>query len=221
MDATPTRGARGRHPAGAESEPVEAVLFDCDGVLQFAKDGWFARLEELSQEFDFPLLEEMWAAEWPALRGEETLHDGIARLVRDRGLPPGHVDLIVPLWNNMRVDEAAWQIVRDVRAAGTPAYLATNQHTYRRDLMLDLGYADLVDGTFFSCDVGAAKPDPAYFETVLTHLGLPAPRVVFVDDVEVNVEAAASLGIRAVRHEPTAGSSELRQLLASVGVAGL
>lgn len=209
-------------PEHAEhAEPVAAVLFDCDGVLQFAKDGWFDRLAELSEEFDFHLLEEMWTAEWPALRGEETLHDGIARLVRDRGLPPDHVDLIVSLWDNMRIDEAAWQIVRDVRAAGTPAYLATNQHSYRRDLMLDLGYADLVDGTFFSCDVGAAKPDVAYFEAIPTELGVAAHRIVFVDDVVANVEAAAGLGVRAVRHEPSAGSSDLRQLLACAGVHGL
>ena len=211
---------RGERPA-----PL-AVLFDADGVLQFAKDGWFERIEALAAQAE-PLLleplglEQMWAAEWPALRGEESLHDGIGRLARGRGLPEEFVDRIVALWDNIRVDESAWQLVRDVRAGGTPAYLATNQHSYRRDIMLGLGYGELVDATFFSCDVGAAKPEVAYLERILARLDVPAHRVVFVDDMPANVEAAASLGIVAVRHEPSAGSGDLRALLAEAGVPGL
>lgn len=163
----------------------------------------------------------MWAAERPALRGEESLHASVTRLVRERGLAEEHVDRIVSLWDNFRIDEPAWQIVREVRAAGTPAYLATNQPAYRRDLMLDRGYGDLVDGTYFSCDVGAAKPDPAYFEAILADLRVPPSRVVFVDDVDANVDAAQRLGIQAVRHEPSAGSGDLRALLMALGVRGL
>ncbi|GAB96364.1 putative hydrolase of the HAD superfamily [Kineosphaera limosa] len=220
MAANSPLGASDRRGA-QPGEPVAAVLFDCDGVLQYAKDGWFERLEELNEGFDFHLLEEMWAVERPALRGEVSLREAVEDLVARRGLPPDQVDLIASLWDNIRIDPAAWQVVRDVRAAGSQAYLATNQLDYRRDLMLELGYADLVDGTYFSCDVGAAKPDAAYFEAILADLGLPAQRVVFVDDVEANVEAAATCGIVAVRHEPSAGSGDLRQLLASAGVRGV
>lgn len=211
--------------AASDAVPL-AVLFDADGVLQFAEDGWFDRIEALAAQAQSLLveplgLEQMWAAEWPALRGEESLHDGIGRLVRERGLPAEFVDRIVALWDNIRVDESAWRLVRDVRAGGTPAYLATNQHSYRRDIMLRLGYGELVDATFFSCDVGAAKPEVAYFERILERLDVPAARVVFVDDVPANVEAAASLGIVALRHEPSAGSGDLRALLAEAGVQGL
>ena len=45
---------------------------------------------------------------------------------------------------------------------------------------------------------GARKPDRAVFERALAHHGVPAERAFFADDMPVNVEAAASVGIHAV-----------------------
>ena len=54
----------------------------------------------------------------------------------------------------------------------------------------------VVDSAF----VGMRKPDPAIYELTLERLGggLRAGDCVFVDDVEVNCEAARSLGMLAV-----------------------
>ena len=43
--------------------------------------------------------------------------------------------------------------------------------------------------------VGKLKPDAEYFEHVLEALDAQAPRVLFIDDNAINVEAAARLGI--------------------------
>jgi len=54
----------------------------------------------------------------------------------------------------------------------------------------------IVDSAF----VGLRKPDPAIYELTLERLGgLEASDCVFVDDLEVNCEAARALGMRAVR----------------------
>jgi putative hydrolase of the HAD superfamily len=60
-----------------------------------------------------------------------------------------------------------------------------------------LGYGDLFDAEFYSCHLGVAKPDGSYFERILDTLGLDADRVLFLDDKQVNVEAAQVVGLNA------------------------
>jgi putative hydrolase of the HAD superfamily len=52
----------------------------------------------------------------------------------------------------------------------------------------------VVDSAF----VGCRKPDREIYEIVLERLGVPAAACLFVDDVEVNCEAARELGMTAV-----------------------
>mmetsp|Transcript_24476 Transcript_24476/g.66807 ORF Transcript_24476/g.66807 Transcript_24476/m.66807 type:complete len:236 (-) Transcript_24476:791-1498(-) len=52
--------------------------------------------------------------------------------------------------------------------------------------------------TFMSCTgpmEGFRKPDPQAFSRVLDHLGVPPDQVIFVDDRQPNVDAAAALGM--------------------------
>jgi epoxide hydrolase-like predicted phosphatase len=65
---------------------------------------------------------------------------------------------------------------------------------------IDELFETVVDSAF----VGMRKPDPAIYELTLERLGLPAEACAFVDDVEVNCEAATALGIRAVQFVDTA-----------------
>jgi putative hydrolase of the HAD superfamily len=69
----------------------------------------------------------------------------------------------------------------------------------------------VVDSAF----VGMRKPEPAIYELTLERLGgLPATACAFVDDLEVNCEAARALGMSAVcfRHSDQA-IAELDALL--------
>lgn len=51
-----------------------------------------------------------------------------------------------------------------------------------------------IDHRFFSADFGMIKPDENFYQHVLARTGWSAEHVLFVDDLEVNVEAAARLG---------------------------
>ncbi len=53
------------------------------------------------------------------------------------------------------------------------------------------------DHLFTSSDYGARKPDPVVFERVLESYGVPAADAFFADDMRINVEGAASVGITA------------------------
>jgi putative hydrolase of the HAD superfamily len=94
--------------------------------------------------------------------------------------------------------------VRDLRGRGVRAALLTNnvrewEPLWRSKLPeVDELFEVVVDSAF----VGLRKPDPAIFELTLERLGGPAPeQCVFVDDLELNCDAARELGMAAVRFE--------------------
>ena len=96
------------------------------------------------------------------------------------------------------------EFVRDLRGRGVRAALLTNnvrewEPLWRSKLPeVDELFELVVDSAF----VGLRKPDPAIFELTLERLGGVAPgRCVFVDDLDVNCEAARGLGMAAVRFE--------------------
>jgi putative hydrolase of the HAD superfamily len=107
-----------------------------------------------------------------------------------------YFDRIVP---NRRMIE----FVRDVRRRGSRTALLTNnvrewEPLWRSKLPeIDELFEVVVDSAF----VGLRKPDPAIYELTIERLGdgvRPAD-CVFVDDLDVNCEAARALGMTAVR----------------------
>lgn len=73
----------------------------------------------------------------------------------------------------------------------------------------------LLDGLVASCHVGVRKPKPAFYEAMREAIGLPGPRILFVDDREENVQGAADAGLRA--HLFT-GADDLRERLRTEGI---
>jgi putative hydrolase of the HAD superfamily len=97
--------------------------------------------------------------------------------------------------------------VRELRGRGLRTALLTNnvrewEPLWRAKLPeIDELFGVVVDSAF----VGLRKPDPAIFELTLERLGgVPPERCVFVDDLDVNCDAAGALGMAAVRFENSA-----------------
>jgi epoxide hydrolase-like predicted phosphatase len=94
--------------------------------------------------------------------------------------------------------------MRELRERGLRMALLTNnirewEPLWRSMLPVDEIFELVVDSAF----VGMRKPELEIFELTLERLGdgVRGEQCVFVDDVEVNCEAARSLGMRAVRFE--------------------
>ena len=94
--------------------------------------------------------------------------------------------------------------IRGLRGRGVRAALLTNnvrewEPLWRSKLPeIDELFELVVDSAF----VGLRKPDPAIFTLTLDRLGGVEPgRCVFVDDLDVNCEAARALGMAAVRFD--------------------
>jgi putative hydrolase of the HAD superfamily len=110
--------------------------------------------------------------------------------------------LIDRLFGGMEPDTAMLDGVRAARRAGVRTGLLSNSWgdatTYDRALL-----EELFDAWVISSEVGLRKPDPAIYELTLERLGVAASACAFVDDVEVNVEAAAALGMHAIHFRDT------------------
>ena len=107
-------------------------------------------------------------------------------------------------------------ILSELRTAGVPCYALTNmeRETYplRRERFPFLGW---FDGTLVSGVEGVAKPDPAIFELLLDRFDLDPAETLFIDDSPVNVEAARSVGMRAIEFD---SPGQLRRALQDAGL---
>jgi HAD hydrolase, family IA, variant 3 len=149
--------------------------------------------------------------ETDALAGRETLTELLERVVDDLGLKLNVSDLL-ELWHRATPDPLAWQLVGDLREAGYTTVLATNQQWERRAWMREqLGYDGLCDIDGYSCTLGVAKPDAAYFLRLLELAGVEPDQALFVDDSARNIAGAREVGLRTIHHPADAGGELLRR----------
>lgn len=100
-----------------------------------------------------------------------------------------------------------------------PLALLTNNSDLVRD-GLETAHPEVMElfrPRLFSAEAGLLKPDPRFFATLLELLGTSPPQVLYVDDEPACADAAAALGMRAVRFEDGAA---LCRVLTEAGLTG-
>lgn len=185
---------------------VRAVLWDADGVLQDTPPGtWDLAVTVVSE---FP----------DALTGAAIDEAGIRAVAAAQGLGD-RIDDVLSVWRTFDVLQPTVEVVARVRSAGIPCYLATNQDAYRASCMQELApYGEVLDGTYYSCDLRAAKPSTAFFAHIAADLGVAPEHLLFIDDQPANVEGARSAGLSAERWKHSDGVERLRALLDEHGI---
>jgi len=203
---------------GARSA-VAAVLWDADGVLQQVPASWFELLgQTIGDEESLALLDLLLPQMEDAARGTVAMTEQLPAALEMRGLAE-HTDQVSEVWGTIEPLEATRSFVRQLRSAGFGCHLATNQDDLRTSYMrARMGYDDLLDRCFYSCELGAAKPDEAFFQRVATELEVELSELVFVDDTLENVHAAHGCGLPAFYWHHRDGVDALRERLSAFGV---
>ena len=198
---------------------VTAVLWDADGVLQQVPSSWFELLGGvLGHEESLALLDLLLPQMDQAIRGFVAMTDRLPAALDQRGLSR-HAEEVSEVWGTIDPLEPARELVRELRAAGFGCHLATNQDDLRTSYMrARMGYDELLDRCFYSCEIGAAKPDEEFFRRVAEELGVELGELLFVDDTLENVHAAQAYGLPAVFWHHRDGVEALRDRLAEHGV---
>lgn len=86
---------------------------------------------------------------------------------------------------------------------------------FTADFLNQYGYSfdSLFDHTYYSFEMGLAKPDSDIFRTVLRETNIVPDETVYVDDSPENTAAAAEFGIKTLTIRPNSGFEELVLLL--------
>jgi len=119
---------------------------------------------------------------------------------------------------HLQPNEELFAFMRTLRDRGYRMAILTNnvrewEPLWRSMLPIDELFELVVDSGF----EGVRKPDPRIYEVTLDRLGVAPGATLFVDDLEVNCDAARALGMQAVwfRSNPQA-IGEVERLLAGV-----
>jgi len=91
------------------------------------------------------------------------------------------------------------EILAELRARGTPLYLLSNFSAETFPPAFErFDFLRWFRGMVISGEVGVIKPDPRIYEIMLTRFAIDPHRAVYIDDVAVNAEAAAGMGIHGI-----------------------
>ncbi len=106
------------------------------------------------------------------------------------------------------------ELARALKKTHRVSVLSNADRSLRARLDRDHQLLDLFDDVIVSAEVGVAKPAPEIFRMAARRLGLGAEQCVFVDDLDVNVEAARTVGMSAVHFRLDKGDDLGAQLAA-------
>lgn len=125
------------------------------------------------------------------------LAEQLGRPVDLDGFGPSYFDHLHP-------NEPLVEYMRELGQRGYRLAICTNnvrewEPLWRAMLPVDEIFSVVVDSGF----VGLRKPEPEIYELTLSRLGVTASEALFVDDIELNCQAARALGIHAVWFQTT------------------
>ena len=197
---------------------IEAILLDLGGVV--VEVVGMDRL--LSWSRSFPDMDAMWTR-WlasPHVRSYETGRSSrqafVQGVIEEFALDVDAETFLAEFsnWPRRLYPESAALLATLRRRFRVASLSNTNEihwERYERDWSLPGRF----DANFPSFAVGRLKPDADYFEHVLASLGLAPQQALFLDDIPLNVAAAARVGIVA---RQALGPRGVRAALAELGL---
>ncbi len=206
---------------------IKALILDFGGVIvTMPPDAPSARA--VAAELGLPVERLM-----DDLFGHDDWHQALVGLISEEeftrrvharfGVPysPDHPSAVSRIFRDERLSTELLAFADSLRGSLRIAMLS-NASTGLEEQILHakFGILDRFDLVVNSSRVGMRKPDPAIYRLTLERLGVAPQEAIFVDDLPVNVAAAAALGIHAILfHTEAQAVAAIRQRLATEGFA--
>ncbi|HEY0474700.1 MAG TPA: HAD family phosphatase [Kribbella sp.] len=208
---------------------LRGLLVDWGGVLTSGLNDALGRWAELDG-LDFDAYYQSivdWLAATPAEaelnpihaleRGQIAVPDFerklAAVLIRRDGTPVPAEGLIDRMFAHFEHQPQMSALIRRAKSHGIKTALLSNSwgNTYPRET-----WDGMFDDIVISGEVGLRKPEPQIFRLAAERVGLEPAECVFIDDLDLNVEAARALGMTAILH--TSYDETRRELESLLGV---
>jgi putative hydrolase of the HAD superfamily len=205
---------------GVAVTPIRHLLFDADGVLQDVPGGYEAAAEPYLGERTAEFLRRVWEDELPILAGQGKLLPMLAAALADFGVTAPLEEVHRAIWLRIEPAQQSLSLVRALRGIGYGVHLGTNQEQNRAAHMREvLGYDALFDTSCYSWELGARKPDRAFFVEAARRIGAEPGTILFIDDSARNVAGAREAGLVAEQWTLADGHDALTGILGKHGVA--
>ena len=201
---------------------IRAVITDFGGVLYFLPDSrWLRRWQTILGLKNDPLVNQMFASGMESDLAQRIFTGEIhEEEVWQRASKIWHVHPRLIQWlqrrsfSKDRYNRPMAEFIRSLRPAYQTAIL-TNAGDQGRRVFCDAYHLeDLVDTLIVSAEEGMAKPDERIYRLALNRLGVTSEEAVFIDDLQVNIDAASRLGLKAVHFQTTTQAiGEIKSIL--------
>lgn len=178
------------------SDLIHAILFDADGVvvnpmMQFSRH--LSQVYGISQERTRDFFHGVFNQ---CLLGQARLENVLPPFLSEWSWSAS-LDEFITTWmrEDHHVDDRLVQSILSLRKNGYLCCLATSQECHRAKYMRhEMGFDQLFDRLFFSCELGCMKPNPEFSAKIEQQLGITGKAILFWDDSQLNVDAAREWG---------------------------
>jgi epoxide hydrolase-like predicted phosphatase len=102
-------------------------------------------------------------------------------------------------WAGDSLDLKLIEFIRSLQGKYKTALLSNAWSGARNVLTNVRPCMDVFHHSFFSYEVGLAKPDPEIYKLILNQMDVKPGKAIFVDDVAENIEAANQVGIHGIQ----------------------
>lgn len=197
---------------------IKTVIFDVGNVL--TEFGWkefirsFGYSEDICKRVGDATIESPYWKEYD--RGVMNNDDIVNSFVSlDKELEKEIRETMADFKGILKPAEYAVPWIEDLKSRGLQVLFLSNFSERAFNECQDaLGFLDHVDGGIFSYTVKLIKPDPEIYKCILDRYDLDPAECVFIDDLDENISAAATLGIHTILFkDKDSASSELDFLL--------
>ena len=182
-------------------------MLDVGGVLEINpatgwEDRWAARLGLSSVEFA-GRLEQFWRG---GDTGAVTLGEIEQRVAGDLGLGERALaELMDDAWSEYvgSLNRPLMEFVQSLRPRFKTGILSNSFVGAREREQDAYGFREKFDTIVYSHEVGHVKPEPAIYAIACERLGVEPHEVLFVDDLQANVDGARAVGMDVIRFVDT------------------
>ena len=199
------------------NQPFDVIAFDLGGVL-VQLTGVPRMLEWLQSEAD----SDMWNR-WLLSKSVRAFETG--QCTAEEFAAAVCAEFTLPVASDAFLEEfVTWahgvfpgthELLRSLRPHYQLVSLSNNNTLHWSRIHDEMKLADLFDRHFLSHEIGLIKPDREVFEHVGAALDVPAERILYFDDNQLNVEQARAVGMAAHR---TVGLDEVYTKLMELNI---
>lgn len=172
---------------------IKAIIFDFAGVI--GADGYWVWLKKTVPELDSKR-EYFQKISEGVDRGKMADSEFLKAVSKGTGIPQDKIWQQV--YKEIVINKELLQYIKQLKSKYKIGLLSNFHSPWLREIFTNHKLDLYFDKVIISSEHGIIKPEPAIFHKMLEMLNVTKEEAVFIDDRQVNVDAASNIGIKGI-----------------------